>query len=220
MSRYEWEQGTIIIPSNQWAGFKASVKARYNKSKMADFDKAKLLHTELLSLHKIHKGKNPFAYRGYWENLLSTAWDAVEKPVFDRWGGRDESAICEEQRWIIEESLFRNGNTNLPLKPLKKSYPLANVSTKILSQGEAHVNFDDKTRGTTWQVDENNRAIDRARQTILGKAFFSALNLVDWTRGSGGKILGNNEYNRDDHAYEGGGGNTVNSNYGLRMRNY
>src|SRR5690606_40658386 len=43
-----------------------------------------------------------------------------------------------------------------------------------------------------------------------GKAFENALRKVMWVRGTGGKLVGNDEYNRDSR-YEGGG-----ANYALR----
>ena len=213
MSRYEWERGTITIPSAQWAKFKAEVREGYNKSKLSDFQTAGTLQAKLLSLHAIHKSKNPNTYGGYWDNLLKLAWEAVEKPVHNRYGVRTDSEISYGQRDDIEQAIFRNGTKNVPLKPLKKSFPLADSTTKSLSLGDANVEFEDKTRGATWDVSENNRAIEHANATALAKAFFSALSKIEWTRGSGGKIIGNDEYNRDNE-YEGGGGNTVNHEFG------
>lgn len=214
LAQFLWEQGTIIIPSSQWAKFKAKVREGYNKSKLDDFAKAGQLQAILLKLHATHKGKNPDPYGEYWETLTELAWKALEQPVYDvMWGKRTSTRIGDEQCWEIETALFRNGNDRPPLKPLKKDFPLADSSTKSLSQGEAYVGFDDKTRGAVWQVSENNHAIESARSTALARAFIGALGEIEWTRGSGGKIIGNNEYNRDSE-YEGGGGNTVNDEYG------
>jgi hypothetical protein len=38
----------------------------------------------------------------------------------------------------------------------------------------------------------------------MGKEFFSRLRRINWTRGSGGTIVGNDEYNSD--SYDAGGG--------------
>ena len=81
--------------------------------------------------------------------------------------------------------------------------------------GEAHIGFNVKSHTVVWSVSENNHAVDDARGSKEGRMFFQMLNCVNWTRGSGGVIIGNNEYNRDDYN-EGGGGNYVTATYGNR----
>ena len=213
MSCYESEHGALTIPSAQWAAFKASIREAYNKSQLDAFQRAAALQVKILILHGVHKNKNPKTFGGYWENLLEMAVEAVERPVYERWGTRTYSALYYDQQWDIESALFRNGTDKPPLKPLKKDFPLANSATKSLAQGEAYVGFDDERRRVIWNVSENNHAIESARSTALGRALFAALAKIKWTRGSGGFIIGNNEYNRDSED-EGGGGNTVNDEYG------
>jgi hypothetical protein len=72
-------------------------------------------------------------------------------------------------------------------------------------------------REVTWSVRENNHAVESARWDPLGKAFFTALGRVRWTRGSGGQIVGNDEYNRDSD-YAGGGSNYVTAEFGAKAR--
>lgn len=65
----------------------------------------------------------------------------------------------------------------------------------------------------SWEVYENNRACDHARQHPLACTFFGLLAKIEWTRGSGGTIIGNDEYNRDSHDV-GGGGNYIKETFG------
>jgi hypothetical protein len=73
--------------------------------------------------------------------------------------------------------------------------------------------FSDPERTLFWDVSENNRAVDRARQHDFVTRVFQRLNRTKWTRNTGGVIVGNNEYNRDAD-YVGGGGNYVSASYG------
>lgn len=99
-------------------------------------------------------------------------------------------------------------------KPKKKDFPkIAATKVERLRADCGTVYFNHKDKTVTWDVDENNRAVESARGTWLAETLFRALNQIKWTRGSGGKIVGNDEYNRDSD-YEGGGGNYINDEYG------
>jgi hypothetical protein len=62
-------------------------------------------------------------------------------------------------------------------------------------------------------VIENNHACERAHEDTVVSQFFSMLQRVTWVRGTGGEIVGNDEYNRDS-SLAGGGGNYVNYAFG------
>lgn len=63
-----------------------------------------------------------------------------------------------------------------------------------------------KGRSVHWSA-EDSHGCDRPKEHPIARALFAALNKVTWTRGSGGKILGNNEYSEEAGRYsEGAGG--------------
>ena len=95
-----------------------------------------------------------------------------------------------------------------PKKNLLDKKPL--TKDCLLSLGGSAIIFKDRT--VIWDVAENNHAVQDERARPLAKFFFRKLDNLTWTRGSGGKIVGNDEYNREAD-YEGGGGAYVTATY-------
>lgn len=201
MSRYEFERGEITIPSAEWAAFKKAVREAYNRTAQKRLGLALQLHKHLTS-RKIKKA-----------DLHDEAWKFVNS--------ENTGSIYSGKKYTDEDLseavravgvVFFSSRSKLR-KPLKKDFPIAGNTTTCLEDGEASVTFDNKRRVVVWNVSENNHAVDNAREGSLGKAFFKQLKSVKWTRGSGGTIYGNDEYNRDAD-YEGGGGHYVTGTYG------
>jgi hypothetical protein len=84
---------------------------------------------------------------------------------------------------------------------------------KIISFDDGCITLDYKTHCVCWDVPENNRASEHARDELVARALFRALEQIKWVRGSGGTIVGNDEYNRDSRGV-GGGGNYEVAYYG------
>ena len=200
MSCYEWERGTIKIPSARYADLKKKVRETHNKTITARYER-------LLKIHAIVKvalkGK-----RGLDLATLLRDWDSASS-YYDLKVPYNYPT-SDDTNWSDSEKLVK---VNKLVLPLKKDFPLANSSTKEFDADDAYMVFDDKTRTVYWSVSENNRARDRAHDHPVAKALFGTLNKITWTRGSGGKIVGNDEYNRDTD-YEGGGGNYVTYSFG------
>ncbi len=91
-------------------------------------------------------------------------------------------------------------------QPKKKDLELFAVSKDAeISLPDAYVGFSNKGRTVTWSVSENNRAVEHANDHWFAKLLFEKLGRITWTRGTGGKIVGNDEYNRDRDDIGGGG---------------
>jgi len=87
---------------------------------------------------------------------------------------------------------------------------LANSKTMCFPLGDGGaVIFDAEDKTVTYSVPENNHACDNARESHVGRLFFRTMDRINWTRGSGGCLYGNDEYHRDAHHGTGGGGNYV-----------
>lgn len=78
---------------------------------------------------------------------------------------------------------------------------------------ECTIHCSDSTHNIAWDVPENNHARETAAEQPMAMEFFRLLRSVQWTKGTGGKIVANDEYNRDSNE-DGGGGNYVVQAYG------
>lgn len=211
MSRYEWEKGEFVLPSAEWAGFKASIREAVNRSNVEMLDTAMKLHAALAIRLKGMRG--PDIWSIGWEEMekLNRQLGAYSVPRFSETEQYEIVSAVVDRGWGIG----RDKRPERVRKPQKKHFPQHGNNVTSYSCGECSVSFDNATRTATWSVGENNHACETARETVLGKALFAALRQVKWTRGSGGRIWGNDEYNQDSgRDYSGEGGSYDKESYG------
>lgn len=194
MSCYNWEQGNIKLPSKGYTKFKRDFIAVYNAYLLNQLDGSKRLleHVSLLN-----KGKrNVQWYYALQDNMnkFGVEWDTLNKMIA-----------------TINKDGMKPKNLN------KKLMNLANSKTKQFDvAGEGAITFLNDDKSVVWYVEENNRSVDRCRESKVGGIFFAMLRNITWTRGSGGEIVGNDEYNQED-AHAGGGANYVTSSFGKNV---
>lgn len=200
MSKYDWERGTIKLPAKEYARVRRAVMDAYNQ-RMAEglrvanrtYDKVKILL----------KGKRGIDTMLFIEDELyreELGFRRSSVPDF----GDDADMLDRALR-----SMFPKGKGRMQ-KPKKKDFPLANARTQAFAEDDAFISFNPKDKTVLWEVDENNRAVERARNSTIGKALFRALHRVEWTARTGGTIYGNDEYHRE----EGDGSNYVAATFG------
>jgi hypothetical protein len=212
MSKYEWERGTIVIPADAWSAFRRVLVEKWNAEQERLLVLAQTLRGEV---EKAAKGKRGFD---------RTAW-LRERMRAREWGSSGESERsddCDEViRLIGLDSKHVDGVWSTPSKshaPKRKDLRLMPISRGgALRLDEATIVLDDATHSVTWSVSENNHACETARSLPMARALFAALDRVEWKRGSGGKIVGNDEYRRDSDG-EGEGGNYVTAEYGPNVQ--
>lgn len=192
MSKYNWEHGTIKIPSNEWRPFKQKVIKIANKIIQRDYELALKLYNRIV---KEGQGVRAFNFKSALRLALS------------------EQNLSYDSSWRIERSMF-SSERRKPLKPKKKNFPLTtNRTSRLNLNGEASITFDNTMKTVIWDVPENNHAVEQAHEHVLAKALFTALGSVSWKRNSGGVIVGNDEYNQESLS-EGCGGNYLTAAYG------
>ena len=208
MSCYEWERGEFKLSVKEYAKFKKSflngIKTIYEEA----YNDAITLYNRIL---KEAKGKR----NNDWFNLYQRLRNEIGSEYVG--GFRCARNKDLDPFDLAMDSMFRKKDENgrrifsKPLKPRKSDFK--NTNKKGFNFEEASISFRDDGRIIYWDVQENNHACDRASEHPLGKLFFKCLGAVNWTRGTGGTIVGNDEYRRED-TYAGGGGNYIKTAYG------
>lgn len=226
MSCYEWEQGTITIPKPQWASFRKNLLTAWNAREDEVLEAAK---KAFAAAKKASKGKRGESRGKAISEAIARAcggsvdeWGYFEanRRVGGYWGGgyeRDEKAhdlhnrIC---RLILKSEGFgKDAKVSLVAPKAKDLHKVKISQDARIHCSDATVTFNNRCHAVEWRVHENNHAKDHAHEHWFAKALFRALKGIKWTRGTGGTVVGNDEYNRDNREC-GGGGNYVTMSFG------
>jgi hypothetical protein len=209
MSCYEWEKGEIVLPKTEWANFRKTLIKEHNERLTNLFNQAVDFHAKLVEGSKGLRGDDKVKKQKELLGVLSGYRPASGAGHYaDR---RQDYEKIHDMLFKAEEGRWERTILTLPKKKDLGLLSLTGDCSINLQDAAIYLRNDSHT--VKWVVPENNHACDHARQDPLAQRMFVLLNQVKWTRGSGGTIVGNNEYNRDsEDAY--GGGNYVVATYG------
>ena len=185
MSCYGWERGTLDLPGASVAPLKKALREAVN----AEHDK---IYTEAREWVRKHGAR----YRR----------QLAKDPHASPWHLDGANAPSEPAIWAIQAAKGK-----MPSHDQVTPKRVTSRTTVFMVSEEVAISFDG--RAVTWDVAENNHAVDHAHELPIAVAFFTALNRVNWTRGSGGVFYGNDENNRAAD-YAGGGANYISASYG------
>jgi len=201
MSCYERERGEIKLSVAEYGRVKKEMIAVKQKCAEDAYINALKLYDRMITAAK---GKRGVDWRSLYNELQIIA------------GSRDSWSFTPSVHLDPDGKFFLSMNyeNKRPPKPKKKDY-IVKIDRKkfYLSFEEASISFMDTNRTIIWNVSENNHSRERAREHSIARSFFKILNSVKWTRGTGGSIVANDEYNQDDREH-GGGGNYEVDSYG------
>lgn len=211
MSCYEWERGTIKLPSAAVAPLKKLLREAHNNRFDQVLALAKQCHkdakTTSVKKYRLHLYKWGYvrAYNNQFEmSDASGMWRSISE------AHREAREVAKMCLWPPDAAKVRMPTAKDVAQLIGPK--LTNKDSVIRASDDASMTFNGNA--VTWEVYENNHAVDRAHEHPIVKLFFNYLEKqVVWTRGSGGVIIGNNEYNRDSDSV-GGGGNYVVTEFG------
>ena len=201
MSRNDWEQGIIAIPTHSWSKLKKGLQQAQNNECDRIFKEAISLQEEVVTNFKGRK------------NI-----DVDDVINFISAISNDESYVVE---LLVKRSLKGNGYQmkKITQKMLEELFPKATNRTEVYGDPvSAEVVVDNKKKTVSWYVSENNHAVETARTSWIGIALFDELKKIDFGNNKklGGYFIGNDEMNRDD----GDGMNYVTARYGKKGELY
>lgn len=194
MAIEQWSSGTIYLPAKAWPAFKKAFRAGYAKLIEADLVMLQLIHTKIegkaahsLTLHE--------AFRAVVSETRQV------RAVLDWYNDVPCYPLNTMTYDDAEDLLLKrspDGRKVKLVKPLRRHLPAVNTSTRSFSLGSSSsdIVLADTTRSVNWSVSRNKRANDEALEHPTALLLFKELNKVPWTRGSGGIISADDEYNR------------------------
>jgi hypothetical protein len=224
MSRNEWESGTIVIPSDQYVAFRKALIAEHNRIQEGYLARAAVVLEAVRTANKHARNVNwAVAIENYYDTLPQSRNDDGDGHYEEMWAV--QKLILEYPQvavgWDFKDGQrvpvkFGDDRSQLPKlrSPKKKNLNLLPISKGArLDAGEASISLDDEKRTVHYSSGENNHACDYARKQPLVRKMFSLLRGITWKRGSGGEIVGNDEYNQDSRD-SGGGSNYTKDRFG------
>lgn len=188
MSRNEWERGEIRLPTSEFARLRQILQKADTDRKEGIFGHTQSFWGGLTAKEK----RDPQAYR----EALRRYTGSLRKP---RPGHLYPTAEASAMADAVGERLHLRYGQDKPRRVLRADMDFPTNRTTGFRLGEAGIAFDRDNSTVHWDVPRNNHAVDTAHGHPLAQAFFSALDDIRWTRGTGGWVSGSNEY-RDEHA--------------------
>lgn len=208
MSNSDWEQGTIVLPSAEFAKVRQAVQQAEAKHLGHVYDLTQEFWTGLSRKQQTDGA----AYREASMLFSNAKADELER-ARSRWRTTPDDLGKADALSDFSEAVELDWRTGKPARVLKSDMKFPTNRTTVFSSPDFDMTFDKQNNTVHWHVPENNHAVDDAHNHPVSKALFGALGDVRWTRGTGGVFTGNDEYRNDDQG-EGGGSNYVTTAFG------
>lgn len=205
MSRYEWEEGSFKLPSAEFTKLRKRFETVVKARQQSMFDHSQKFWKGLSAKEK----SDPRAFDQAIDRYCFPP-PSQGQPRFGFSAPRYPNGLTEDVAVELHDKLSLRYGVEKPRRLLKTDFEFpTNRTTSFQVGDEASVDFDRDRSSVRWNVGQNNHSVDRARQHPLSSELFGALERIRWTAGTGGYVVGNDEYNEDSRDVGGGGNYTT-----------
>lgn len=203
MSCYEWERGSIKFSAKEWPSFRKDMLTEWKNRQERLYRHATKATSDLKKRVKGLRGHE-----------RSDALRSVVK-MYAGWHSLSLSEAAELEYAVLDFNWDNQVYQLARPKFTRQTFGLPCVVSRgtTIRHSDWSMVFSDSERSLLWDVSENNHAVDRARGHDFVNRVFARLDQTTWTRGTGGVIVGNDEYNQSLQL-PGSGANYVSASYG------
>jgi len=198
MSCYEEEQGSYTIPAGQWSAFKTKLRKSFVEFEEFQYLAALVtwerIKSKPASETKMESELFIFKGKSYHKFAVYTVFYELKKHL-----GYIEPYALHNMKENILNKLFMDNNEykKKPKKPVKKDYIKA-MKRDTFSESNFDIIINEDSKSVSWSVDNNNNSVSTSRSHPVGKTLFSLLNKIKWTSKTGGYVLYQSEFTKEN----------------------
>jgi hypothetical protein len=213
MSHNDWESGEMRLPVAAFPSFRRELNEFHNQRQVQLLAKA----TEIFEnrafqakVKELTKGQKSEIYSSTLEDaIMAHLRERVSLSGYYSYNPPTQPVDGADEIYFV---LLPYKATKIT-RPMKKHFAPVKLTNNEFNLSGSSIIFDPKARSVNWSVAENNHACERAREHPLARKLFDMLHKVQWVRGTGGMIVGNDEHNRESTGV-GGGANYSKGRFG------
>jgi hypothetical protein len=188
MSNYESEYADLILPTSAVTPLKAMLRTYTNDLRIE-------VRTAVTAIHNAVGTRSDRLYQQRLEERGRARYDRTRSAHAEL-----VEALAYQVLWgALYDATRQNRPPRHPTADdMDKTIRIATNKTNSFevysSEGYSEASITFNGRKVRWEVGENNHAVDHAHQAELAGKFFTYLDKVNWTRGTGGVGLYHSEY--------------------------
>lgn len=184
MGHWEWQKGEFKLPSAEFAKVRQAVADADRSHKEKIFEQTQIFWKSLTPKQK----SDHASYQAAMYSFISKVSQELSRGHYDE---RTDNFVSD-----IEHALYIP-HSQKPKRVLAASMEMPTNRTTQFAGSGVSIEFDKAANTVTYAVYEDKSAVDRAHGAPILEALTNCIEKMRWTRGTGGRIWGDNEYAED-----------------------